>query len=140
MVVVSGTLLLQSFVSISFDDKIKKEFQSSFPEADSVHWRETDNGSDVQFISNSIHYHIWYAPDGTATKVYRYAQVDFLSPYLKLALKKKFPTLSLYGMEEICTDEDIRYQLVLEDNSNWYQIHGDAYGHFEVDKHYKKSK
>jgi hypothetical protein len=123
-----------AFASPAVDGKIEKTFKESFPKAEKVTWYESDSYYEVLFTNNQVTCRMWYDHDGNVSKTERYYKEDGLSPFLLAKLNKKFPGKKVYGVTEVSTDGGTTYNIILEDEKQWYQVSADDAGSVHLDK------
>jgi hypothetical protein len=105
------------------NEKLLKEFQATFPLAESVEWNETGNHYFVHFKDHEILSEIEYDHEGNfiASKKY-YASVDLLPVRLVWKLYKKFPDKNIFGVIETNTETETFYYVKMEDSKVWITV------------------
>jgi len=127
-------------VPSSVTEKVLKAFHASFPEVKKTTWYTYDNYYEVYFNdSENSSCRIDYTPDGDVISTTRYYSGEDLSPAIKVKVNEKFPGKKIYGVTEVSNVEKIIYNIVLEDENNWYNIESDATGNIRLDQKLRKS-
>ena len=123
-----------AFANPAVDEKIEKNFKSSFPKAEKVTWYEADSYYEVLFTNNQVTCRMWYDRDGNVTKTERYYKQEGLSPFVLARLNKKFEGKKVFGVTEVSTDAGVTYHIILEDDKKWYQVTADDNGNMHLEK------
>ena len=137
---------LQSFGfnPVEIDQKVKKTFDSSFPNATDVIWLDYPNSYEVSFIQNGMRSRVYYPKDNSFARLTRYFKEDNLPYHLKFIIKKQFPEQSIFGVTEVSIISEgwnfssIVYHIILENERKWLIVKMDEGGIFTVVKKFKK--
>lgn len=108
------------------NDKAKKAFVKSFPNAESINWTESKNGDtytayfrmyDVKTVAN-------FDRDGQLVSVLRYYGEDRLPLTVLALLKTKYAGKNIAGVTELSKNgnEDVAYYIKLQDDAHWYTV------------------
>lgn len=121
------------------NEKILQSFRISFPNAEQVKWTEHRDGYVVNFIDNSIQVRILYGENAEFLASIRYYAFQNLPLNLLVKLSNKYPGKSFFGVTEITSDAGIIYQVVMQDQENWYQVKVAENGGISVSDKFKKA-
>jgi len=121
------------------NEKVLKAFKETFYKAQDVVWHESKNTYQASFTQSEILTRAIYDTDGNLLRTTRYYSEEYLPINIITKLKKKFEGKSIYGVTESATEEEVVYQIVLEDTKNWYIVNSDNSGSLEVSKKYRKA-
>ncbi len=122
-------------------EKVLKVFHAAFPEARHTIWYSFENYYEVYFKdTENSSCRIDYTPEGEVICTTRYYMGENLSPAIKARVTEKYPGKKIYGVTEVSSPENVTYHIVLEDESNWYNIDSDATGNIRLVQKLDKSK
>jgi hypothetical protein len=62
-----------------------------------------------------------------------------LCPFIASKIKEKYSNKSIKGITEIQDDSGLSYQLILQDEKNWYIVNSDEAGNMTVKNKFKKA-
>ena len=120
-------------------EKILHAFKLSFPHAEQVKWTEHKDGYLVNFVDNSIQVRILYGENAEFIGSIRYYSFQNLPLNLLVKLTNKYPGKSFFGVTEITSETGISYQVVMQDQENWYQVTVSNNGDIRVSDKFKKA-
>jgi len=120
-------------------EKILHAFKLSFPHAEQVKWTEHKDGYLVNFVDNSIQVRILYGENAEFIGSIRYYSFQNLPLNLLVKLSNKYPGKTFFGVTEITTEAGIVYQVVMQDEENWYQVKVGSSGDINVTDKFKKA-
>lgn len=132
------------FYPSEIDQKIKKTFDSSFPNATEVSWLDYPQSYEVSFVQNGIRARAFYPKDNSFVRLTRYFKEENLPYHLKFMIKKQFPDKSIFGVTEVSIISDswdfssIVYHIILEDETKWYNVKLEEGRIFTLGKKLKK--
>ena len=133
-------LLLISSVAMALPtEKVLKNFNLTFPKADSIVWSESETEYGVFFINDGVKCRIWYDLEGNVKKSLRYYGEDKLPPMIVGNLHKKYPGAKIFGVTEHSTSEEFTYQVVLEGVKHWIHVNADPVGNLKTISKLNKS-
>ena len=122
-------------------EKVLKVFHAAFPEVKKYTWYTFDNYYEVYFNdSENSSCRIDYTPDGDVISTTRYYTGENLSPAIRAKVNEKYPGKKIYGVTEVSSSEKVTYNIVLEDEKNWYNIESDATGNIKLDQKLEKAE
>ena len=131
--------LSASATPTSIDQAVIKRFKELFPEAQSTRWYEGNNYYQVSFEEKGILCKVFYGLDGKITSTYRYYDEKKLCPFIASKIKEKYSNKSVKGITEIQDDSGLSYQLILQDEKNWFIVNCDEAGNMTVKNKFKKA-
>jgi hypothetical protein len=126
------------------DQKIKKTFDSSFPNATDISWLDYPQSYEVSFVQNGIRSRVYYPKDESYVRLTRYFKEENLPYHLRFIIKKQFPEKSIFGVTEVSVISEgwnfssIVYHIILEDEQRWYTVKLEEGGIFKLEKKLKK--
>jgi len=121
------------------NQKVLKAFNETFVKAENVIWHEAQNTYQASFKQSEITTRVIYDADGNLLRTTRYYSEEYLPINIITKLKKKFAGKRIHGVTETTTSEEAYYQIVLEDEKNWYIVNADFSGSIELSQKYKKA-
>ena len=116
------------FNPVEIDQKVKKTFDSSFPNATDVNWLDYPQSYEVSIIQNGIRSRVYYPKDNSFVRLTRYFKEENLPYHLKFIIKNQFPNQSIFGVTEVSIISEgwnfgsIVYHIILEDEKRWYNV------------------
>jgi hypothetical protein len=124
----------------AINEKVLKNFNATFPEAQQPVWNTYDSYYEVYFTKpDRTSYRIDYDFDGEVTRSFRYYDEASLSPFIKAKVSERYPGKKIAGITEIGSNEEFYYYIVLEDRQNIYNIKSDATGNISLEKRLTKT-
>ena|ERR1700753_1515977 len=120
------------------NEKVLKSFQTTFPNAQNVQWRTSEEKCIANFQQMGIRVIINYDLDGNIISATRYYTEENLPINIVYKLKNKYPAKTIYGVTEESADGNIDYYVKLQDDTTWVTVKCDAAGNTEVVEKYKK--
>ena len=134
-------LMLISSVALALpNERVLKNFNITFPKADSIVWYESETEYGVYFINDGVKCRMWYDLEGNVKKCLRYFGEEKLPPIIVGSLQKKYPDAKVFGVTEVSTSEEFTYQIVLEGEKHWLNVNADPVGNLKMIKKLNKSK
>jgi hypothetical protein len=121
------------------NEKLLHSFKVSFPNAEQVKWTEHKDGYVVNFVDNSIQIRILYGENAEFIASIRYYSFQSLPLNLLVKLTNKYPGKSFFGVTEITSDAGVTYQVVMQDQENWYQVKVAENGDIHISDKFKKA-
>jgi hypothetical protein len=108
------------------NEKAKKAFVRTFPNAEAINWTESKSGDtytayfrmyDVKTVAN-------FDRDGQIISVIRYYGEDRLHLTVLALLKSKYADKTIAGVTELSKNqnEDVAYFVKLQDDTHWYTV------------------
>jgi hypothetical protein len=134
-----ASLSALAFPPKDVSQKILQSFKLSFPNAEQVKWTEHKDGYVVNFVDNSIQARILYGENAEFIASIRYYSFQNLPLNLLVKLSNKYPGKSFFGVTEITTEAGVVYQVVMQDEENWYQVRVGSGGDMNVIDKFKKA-
>jgi hypothetical protein len=121
-------------------EKVLKVFHEAFPEVKQTSWYTFDTYYEVFFTNpDNSSCRIDYSPDGIVLSTTRYYTEQKLPPAIRAKVNEKYPGKKLFGITEVSNSQNVTYNIVLEDEKNWYNIESDATGIIKLDKKLEKT-
>jgi len=120
------------------NEKVLKAFEETFVKATDVVWHETGNTYEARFKQSEIISRASYDKDGNLLRTIRYYSEEGLPINILTKIKRKFSGKSIFGVTECATGDEVEYNVVLQDEKNWYIVKSDSWGSLEVSQKYKK--
>ena len=121
------------------NEKVLKAFKETFAKATDVVWHENQNTYEATFKQSTIATRATYDTEGNLLRTTRYYSEEFLPINIVMKLKKKYDGKKIFGVTETSSEEMVTYQVVLEDEKNWYIVTADNWGSLELTKKYRKA-
>ncbi|KAA9041958.1 hypothetical protein FW778_08065 [Ginsengibacter hankyongi] len=122
-------------------EKVLKVFHEAFPEVKKPSWYTFDNYYEVYFTNpDNSSCRIDYSPDGILLSTTRYYTEQNLPPAIRAKVNEKYPGKKIFGITEVSNSENVTYNIVLEDNKNWYNIESDATGVIRLNKKLERTE
>jgi hypothetical protein len=132
-----------STLAIAKDDpteKIIQRFTQTFQDAHNVTWDEVaDKMFEVKFTHRNIASRAVYDQKGNIVRLIRYYEKDQLPVLISSKLDRKYEGKKVFGVTEVTVNDEIIYQIVLEDAKNWTYLRSDIYGNMELEKKFRKA-
>lgn len=113
---------------VKIDEQLLQDFSVQFPHAQKVVWQESEDAYIVSFIEDGIRLRVVYLRNGALTHFLRYYLEENLPLDVRLAVKKKYPGKSIYGVVEENISSNIQnktstiYYVKLEDETSWITV------------------
>ena len=120
------------------NEKVLKAFEETFVKATDVVWHETGNTFEARFKQSEIISRASYDKDGNLLRTIRYYSEEGLPINILTKIKRKFSGKSIFGVTECATGDEVEYNIVLQDEKNWYIVKSDSWGSLEVSQKYRK--
>ncbi|HYO22820.1 MAG TPA: hypothetical protein VER36_10470 [Flavisolibacter sp.] len=117
-----------AFAAPPVNEKVLKIFSAVFPDVQNAKWYENENNYEVYFDKEDMKCRIRYDFDGKVISTTRYYEEKSLCPFLRLKVSQKYPGKKIFGVTEVNTESELTYNIVLEDDKNWYHVSADAVG------------
>ena len=141
-------LLLLTFTAATFvafantpvNEKVLKVFKMVFPQIENAKWYEYETYYEVYFDREDVKCRIKYDLDGKVLSTLRHYEEKTLSPFLKAKLSQKFAGKKIFGVTEVNSENELTYNIVLEDDKNWIHVQSDATGQMSVTEKFKKAE
>lgn len=125
--------------NLNVEEIILKKFQTDYPLAQKVTWKEYDTYSEVYFEDGDIRIRVDYDLKGNIILSQRYYPERLLSPFILSKVKEKYKNVRINTITETSNEEGIKYNLTLEGEKHWYSIACDSYGNISVVNKLNKS-
>jgi len=120
-------------------EKVLKAFSETFMNATDIVWHEVRNFYEASFKQSEIISRAIYDKEGNLVRTTRYYSQENLPINILIKLQKKYAGKSVYGVTELSTEEQVSYQITMQDEKNWYIIKADNWGSLELEQKYKKA-
>lgn len=121
-------------------EKVLKIFHETFKEARQVSWQENEDHYSVRFMQGDVRYIVYYDRNGEITHSMRFYQPDLLPMHIMKIIKANYKNMTLFGVTEITSGDDVAYFVKMEDSKNWYTIKFDGYGDRQVYEKFRKQQ
>ena len=131
---------LFSFANPPVSEKVLKIFTNVFPNVPNAKWYEYENYYEVYFDKDDIKTRIKYDLDGKVLSTLRHYEEKSLSPFIKAKVALRFSGKKIFGITEINSENELTYDIVLEDEKNWIHVQSDATGQMNVTEKFKKAE
>ena len=125
--------------TLPVNEKVLKVFKSVFPMVENAKWYEYETYYEVYFDKDAIKTRIKYDLDGKVLSTLRHYEEKSLSPFLKAKIALRYPGKKIFGVTEMNTESELTYNIVLEDDKNWFHVQSDAIGQMSVTEKFKKA-
>ncbi|NML19777.1 hypothetical protein HHL16_02780 [Pseudoflavitalea sp. G-6-1-2] len=136
--ILCSVLLAAGAYAADPNEKVLKSFKETFANAEEVKWAEYDNYYTVSFVSGKVRAKVNYDKDGNMMGSTRYYEPNLLPIGILNAVKKAYPTKTLFGVTEITAEGVVNYYVKMEDAKHWTTIKVDDSGNTSVYEKYKK--
>ena len=123
---------------IEINEKVKKSFKETFPEAKDVSWYDNGDTYRVVFKRNGIDNRVDYSTDGTVLATTRYYEGKYLPAFLLSRLNKKFADKKIHLVTELNNENGLEYHITLYDAKKWYVVKAYPGGSMYVYDKYNK--
>ena len=120
-------------------EKVLKAFNETFMKATDVVWHEVKNFYEASFKQSEIISRAIYDQDGNLVRTTRYYSQENLPINILTKLQKRFAGKTVYGVTELSMEDQVSYQITMQDEKNWYIIKADNWGSLELEQKYKKA-
>ena len=120
-------------------EKVLKAFNETFMKATDVVWHEVKNFYEASFKQSEIISRVIYDKEGNLVRTTRYYSQENLPINILIKLQKTYAGKSVYGVTELSTEDQVSYQITMQDEKNWYIIKADNWGSLELEQKYKKA-
>jgi len=119
--------------------EVLKAFKQTFTQAQDVTWYEYEDYFQVNFKQDDIQIRAQYNADGTLLRTMRYYGEKQLLPNIVAELKKKYGNKEVYGVTETTSADEVSFIISLKDNTHWYVVKSDIYGHLDQTDKFKRA-
>ena len=110
-------------------DKVKVNFDKTFPNANDVVWVKQDNDNvKAVLVQDDIKTHITYNPDGTVNQCLRYYACKHLPAHIRARVYEKFPDSEIIGVTEAFSENALNYYINIKSNAKIYELRSDPTG------------
>lgn len=120
------------------NEKVLKAFQETFSTAKDVSWHEYDKMYQANFRIDEVQVRAQYDESGNLLKTIRYYGEAQLVPNIVAKLKKKYAGKEIFGVTETSADDEVSFVINLKDDTHWYIVKSDIYGHLELSDKFKR--
>jgi hypothetical protein len=135
----SATTIFANPVS-TVNEKVAKIFKASFPEVKAPIWHTFDNYYEAYFKDDeNCASRIDYSFDGTLISTLLHYPGSKLPAFIRCKLTAKYKDKSIHGVAELTTQTDHIYNIVLEDETYWYNVESDDAGNLRLASKFKKA-
>jgi len=121
------------------NEKVLKAFSETFMKATDVVWHEVKNFYEASLKQSEIISRAIYDQDGNLVRTTRYYSQENLPINILTKLQKRFAGKSVYGVTELSMEDQVSYQITMQDEKSWYIIKADNWGGLELEQKYKKA-
>lgn len=121
------------------NEKVLKNFQTTFSGAQKVSWMEHDNYFDVSFVQSGIQSNVRYDKEGSFMNCIRYYNEQHLPVNILCRLRSSYADKKIFGITEVTSPDDITYYIKMYDNKNWVSIKVSNNGEMKVVEKYRKA-
>lgn len=137
LLIMSGATFFAS-ANPTVNEKVLKVFKTVFPQIENAKWYEYETYYEVYFDRDDIKCRIKYDLDGKILSTLRHYEEKTLSPFLKAKVAQKFAGKKIFGITEVNSENELTYNIVLEDDKNWIHVQSDATGQMSVTEKFRK--
>jgi hypothetical protein len=117
----------------SASEKILKIFHAEFPEIKTQSFFDYGDSYLVYFKKDDLTTgRVYYDKDGKMTRSIRYYFEAQLNPFIKDKVNAKYKGKNIFGVTEIISSDEHFYQVILQDEKNWYTIESDDTGNMTM--------
>lgn len=110
------------------NEKVLTAFNKTFADARNVSWTELEDQScQANFNLSETTLRVLYDIEGNLLETVRYYEEKGLPPHILAKLKKRYPGKQVYGVTEISSETKVVYEIILNDDKNWYVVQSDPY-------------
>lgn len=133
-------ITLHSFATpTAVSEKVLHAFNQVFKNAEQVRWEEKDGQYEVQFNQDNIKNRVLYDNNGNVLESLRYYSEEQLPLLIRAKVQKQFAGEKVFGVTEHFVNNEVVYHIILENDTQWINIHSSASGEIHIDKKYKKA-
>ena len=132
---ISLFLQLSAFTppAVEVNEKLIKSFQTAFPEASQVSWREAGDHYFVHFTLASVISEIEYDQDGDFQHAYRYHKnPDLLPLNITWNLHRQFPDKTIFAITESSVQSETTYYIKKENQKSFITVKATGDGDLTV--------
>jgi hypothetical protein len=122
------------------NEKLLKNFNENFPNAEKVKWQESKDLFEVTFMEEGILTRITYDKNGEFNGSLRYYTEKYLPYYLINVVKNKYPQQKIFGVTELATPSGIVYYVKLEGAKYWLTLVLSSDGSMTVEDKYRTAQ
>ncbi|MDQ6609924.1 MAG: hypothetical protein M3Y85_08900 [Bacteroidota bacterium] len=133
-------IVCSAFATSPVNEKVLNVFSTAFPKVQNVRWYEYKDYYEVLFDQDDLKCRVQYNAEGQVIRSRRDYYGKDLCPFLKAKIAQKYPGKNVYGVTEITTDEEISYDIILEDEKTWMYIKSDAVGQMSTANKFNKAQ
>jgi hypothetical protein len=135
--------VLISLNSFATDEPVTKEvlkaFNNVFPNAKNVKWSVGTNQYEAYFKEAAMVTRIRYDKDGNILMTIRSYDGSKLPLLIQTRLKKAYPDKKIFSVTEVSSNDELKYEISMEDSKTWTFVHSDSNGMFQVNRKFKKA-
>lgn len=133
-------VLLSLFVAIvvnaatppaNVTQRVLKAFKQNFKQAKDVTWHTYTDYYQASFRLDEIQVRAQYSETGELVKTIRYYGEAHLLPNILSRLQKKYSGKEIFGVTEMSTNEDVKFEIIVRDDTHFYIVQSDVYGNLE---------
>ena len=129
-----------SFANTPVSEKVLKIFRDVYPNVENAKWYENENSYEVYFEKDDVKCRIRYDIGGKLLSTTRYYSENTLAPFLRVKVAQKFKGKKVFGITELTTEDQLFYEIILEDDKHWYHVHSDGMGQMTLAQKLNKSE
>jgi hypothetical protein len=138
------TFIIVSAASFTFaappvNEKVLKMFRDVFPSVSDAKWYEYEDYYEAYFDKDDVKCRIKYDFNGKVISTMRYYGEKLVCPFLKAKLVQKYPGRSIFGVTEVNSENELTYDIVLEDDKSWMHVRSDVLGQMTTTQKFKKA-
>jgi hypothetical protein len=117
---VACILIVVSATAAAPGSKLLQSFSQTFPNAQSITWRDDTNGYFVSFTQNGDYNKAFYNKDGEFVYSLKYYNGDKLPTNIIMTLNDKFKQAKILGVTEVTTQNKTVYDVKLSKEGKLY--------------------
>jgi hypothetical protein len=124
---------------VDVNKKVMAAFNRTFTDVQDVSWNEVADYYEVRFKQNDVLTKVTYNTEGDVVRTIRYYGAAQLPILVLSNIKTRFSTQKIFGVTEVYTEEGTTYQIILEDEHNWYHVNADSAGNVKLEDKFNKA-
>jgi hypothetical protein len=138
---IAALLCLSSFSAFAADEpneKVLAAFTKTFEGVTDVAWTDRQDTYEASFKHFDMTCRVLYDEEGNVLKTMRYYSGDKLPIFIQSKVAKKYSDKRIFGVTELTTADGVIYQIVLENDKEFWHVFSNSTGDMQVDQKYKK--
>ena len=128
--------LVVSSIAATPGSKILQKFNSTFPNAQNVRWRDDKAGYFVSFTQHGDFNKVFYNTDGNFVYALKYCNINGLPNNVVMKLNEKYGESKIVGVTEVTTQSNMFYNVKLCREKKLYNLNVSADGSISKEEVY----